>query len=126
MSQLWNTSQPKGKPKGGKRTPMIIGAVLVIAIAVVGAAMLSGGRSGSKPIAISPTPAVTEDVQPSLEAFRGKRTPMIIGAVLVIAIAVVGAAMLSGGRSGSKPIAISPTPAVTEDVQQSLEAFRGK
>jgi thiol-disulfide isomerase/thioredoxin len=51
---------------------------------------------------------------------------MIIGAVLVIAIAVVGAAMLSGGRSGSKPIAISPTPAVTEDVQQSLEAFRGK
>jgi len=72
MSQLWNTSQPKGKGKGSKRTPMIIGAVLVVAIGVVGAVMLSGGRSGSKPIAISPTPAVTEDVQQSLEAFRGK------------------------------------------------------
>jgi thiol-disulfide isomerase/thioredoxin len=51
---------------------------------------------------------------------------VIIGVVLVISVVVVGGAMLSGGRGGGKPIPISPLPAVTEDVQQSLEAFRGK
>ena len=72
MSQLWNTSQTKGKSRSGKRTPVIIGVVLVISVVVVGGAMLSGGRGGGKPIPISPMPAVTEDVQQSLEAFRGK------------------------------------------------------
>jgi thiol-disulfide isomerase/thioredoxin len=72
MSQLWNTSQTKGKTGRGKRTPVIIGVVLVIALVVVGAAMLSGPGGGGKPIAISPIPAVTEDVQQSLQAFRGK------------------------------------------------------
>ena len=60
-------------------------------------------------------------------AGRGKRTPVIIGIVLVISVVVVGGAMLSGGRGGGgKPMVISPMPSVTEDVQQSLEAFRGK
>lgn len=61
------------------------------------------------------------------KAGRGNRTPIIIGVVLVISVAVVGSVMLStGGGGGGKPIAISPMPSVTEDVQQSLEAFRGK
>jgi thiol-disulfide isomerase/thioredoxin len=51
---------------------------------------------------------------------------VIIGVVLVIALVVVGAVMLAGPGGGGKPIAISPIPAVTEDVQQSLQAFRGK
>jgi thiol-disulfide isomerase/thioredoxin len=47
--------------------------------------------------------------------------------VLIGTVAVVGCAMMAvGGGSSGKPIAISPTPGVTEDVQRSLEAFRGK
>lgn len=57
---------------------------------------------------------------------RGKKTPIIIVLVLIVAVVVVGGAMMAGGGRGGKPIAISPTPGVTEDVQQSLEAFRGK
>ncbi len=56
----------------------------------------------------------------------GSRTPVVVGLVLVGALVVVGCAMIAGGGSGGKAIAISPTPGVTEDVQQSLEAFRGK
>lgn len=55
----------------------------------------------------------------------GKRTPIIIGLVLIIAVVVVGCSMLVGGR-GAGPAAVSSMPAVTEDVQQSLDAFRGK
>jgi thiol-disulfide isomerase/thioredoxin len=52
---------------------------------------------------------------------------VIIGLVLVISVVVIGSVMLSGGSGGGgKPIAISPMPAVTESVQESLEAFRGK
>src|SRR6202008_1816197 len=72
MSQLWNTSPATGKTGRGKRTPLIIGIVLVIAVAVAGTALLSGGRGGNQPIAVSPMPAVTEDVQQSLESFKGK------------------------------------------------------
>ena len=57
---------------------------------------------------------------------RGKRTPVVIGLVLIVAVVVVGCAMMAGGGGSGKPIAISPTPGVTEDVRQSLEAFRGK
>jgi thiol-disulfide isomerase/thioredoxin len=66
-------SRTKANAKSGKRTPVIIGLVLVVGLLVVGGAMLAGGGRGSaKPIAISPTPGVTDDVQQSLEAFRGK------------------------------------------------------
>src|SRR5437879_8186901 len=34
--------------------------------------------------------------------------------------------MIVGSSHGGKPIAISPTPIVTESVQQSLDAFKGK
>ena len=57
---------------------------------------------------------------------RGKRTPLLIGLVLIIAVVVVGGAMMAGGGRNTKTIAISPVPTVTEDVQQSLAAFRGK
>lgn len=60
-------------------------------------------------------------------AKRGKGTPVVIGLVLIVAVVVVGGAMMAGGGGGgAKPIAISPTPGVTDDVQQSLQAFRGK
>jgi thiol-disulfide isomerase/thioredoxin len=55
------------------------------------------------------------------------KTPLIIGLVLVVGLLVVGGAMLAGGgKETAKPIAVSPTPGVTDDVQQSLQAFRGK
>ncbi len=58
---------------------------------------------------------------------RGKRTPVVIGLVLVVAVMVVGGAMMAGGGNrGGKPIAVSPIPGVTDDVQQSLAEFRGK
>jgi thiol-disulfide isomerase/thioredoxin len=60
------------------------------------------------------------------KAKRVSKTPIVVGLVLVGAFVVVGCAMMAGGGSGGKPIAISPIPGVTEDVQQSLEAFRGK
>lgn len=60
-------------------------------------------------------------------AKQGRRTPVVIGLVLIVAVLAVGGAMMVGGTGGGgKPIAISPTPGVTDDVQQSLEAFRGK
>ena len=59
-------------------------------------------------------------------AKRGTRTPLIVGLVLIGAVVVVGCAMMAGNGSAGKPIAISPIPGVTEDVQRSLEAFRGK
>src|SRR5437870_5539544 len=58
-------------------------------------------------------------------AKQGKRTPIVIGLVLILAVMVVGGAMMAGG-GGGKTIAISPIPSVTDDVQQSLEAFHGK
>jgi thiol-disulfide isomerase/thioredoxin len=54
---------------------------------------------------------------------------MVIGLVLILAVAVIGGAMMVGGGaggSGGKPIVISPTPGVSDSVQESLEAFRGK
>src|SRR5712692_2793629 len=59
-------------------------------------------------------------------AKQSKRTPMLIGLGLIIAVIVVGGAMIAGGSGGGRTIAVSPTPAVTEDIQQSLEAYRGK
>ena len=58
---------------------------------------------------------------------QGKRTPMLIGLGLIIAVVAVGAAMIAGGSGGGgKAIPVSPIPGVTEDVLQSLEAYRGK
>lgn len=59
-------------------------------------------------------------------AKRGKKTPLIIGLVLVAA--VLGGAIIAGnsGGSGGGRIVVSPTPGMTQSVQQSLEAFRGK
>lgn len=52
---------------------------------------------------------------------------MLIGLVLIVGVIVVGGAMIAGGsRDGARTIALSPTPTVTADVQQSLEAYRGK
>ena len=59
-------------------------------------------------------------------AKRGRKTPLIIGLVLVAAVLVVGGAMIAGNNSGGGAIVISPTPGMTQNVQQSLEAFRGK
>jgi len=56
---------------------------------------------------------------------QGKKTPMFIGLGLIIAVMVVGGVMIAGG-SGERSIPVSPTPGVTDDVQQSLEAYRGK
>ena len=58
-------------------------------------------------------------------AKQGKKTPMFIGLGLIIAVMVVGGVMIAGG-SGERSIPVSPTPGVTDDVQQSLEAYRGK
>jgi thiol-disulfide isomerase/thioredoxin len=59
-------------------------------------------------------------------AKRGKK-PVLIGLVLIVAAVIVGGAMISGGGSrAGKPVAISLVPGVTDDVQQSLAAFRGK
>jgi thiol-disulfide isomerase/thioredoxin len=51
---------------------------------------------------------------------------LIIGLILIAAVIVVGGAMMAGGNRSGDAIAISPIPAVTDDVQQSLQAFRGK
>jgi thiol-disulfide isomerase/thioredoxin len=59
-------------------------------------------------------------------AKRARRTPLIVGLVLTGAMVIAGCAMIAGSGSAGKPIAISPTPGFTEDVQSSLEAFRGK
>jgi thiol-disulfide isomerase/thioredoxin len=64
--------------------------------------------------------------QTKADTKRRKRTPLLIGLALIIAVVVVGGAMMSGGGRNTKTIAISPTPGVTEDVQQSLAAFQGK
>jgi len=59
---------------------------------------------------------------------QGKKTPMVIGLVLIATVMVVGGAMIAGSNrgGGGTPIVVSPIPGVTDDVQQSLEAFRGK
>ena len=60
------------------------------------------------------------------EPKRGKRTPLVIGLVLILAVVVVGGAIMAGGGRGAKSTVVSPTPGVTDDVQQSVAAFRGK
>jgi thiol-disulfide isomerase/thioredoxin len=65
--------------------------------------------------------------QTKLHHKRGKRTPIVIAAALIAAVVVVGGAIMVGGTGGGgKPIAISPMPGFSDNVQQSLEAFRGK
>lgn len=60
-------------------------------------------------------------------AKQGKKTPMLIGLGLIIAVMVVGGAMIAGGSGGSgRTVPVSPIPGVTDDVLQSLEAYRGK
>jgi len=51
---------------------------------------------------------------------------MVIGLALIAGVVVVGGAMMAGGGRGGRTIAISPTPVVTDSVQDSLDAFRGK
>ena len=64
--------------------------------------------------------------QAASRAKRGKRTPIIIGVLLVLAVVVVGGAMIAGGERSAAPVAISPTPLTTESVQASLAGYRGK
>ena len=56
----------------------------------------------------------------------GKRPAIVVGLVLVAAVVLVGGAMIAGNGRGRKPIAVSPTPLVTDSVQQSLDGYRGK
>jgi len=66
-------SQANGSAKRGKRTPLIVGAVLALGVVVVGGAMIAGGgRGATGSVVISPTPLSTDNVQESLVAFRGK------------------------------------------------------
>ncbi len=63
----------------------------------------------------------------STEKRQRSRTPLVIGVVLVVAIALGAIAWRAAGGSGKNtPIATSATPIVTASVSQSLEAFRGK
>jgi thiol-disulfide isomerase/thioredoxin len=60
-------------------------------------------------------------------AKHGKRTPIVIATALIAAVLAVGGALMSGGGGGGgRSIAVSPIPGVTDDVMQSLEAYRGK
>jgi thiol-disulfide isomerase/thioredoxin len=56
----------------------------------------------------------------------GKKPAIVAGLLLAVAVVVAGGVMIVGGSRGGKPIAISPTPVVTESVQQSVDAYRGK
>lgn len=56
---------------------------------------------------------------------RGIRSPLVIALVVVAVIAAV-AIIAATNPGGGGRIAVSPIPAVTEDIQSSLEAFRGK
>src|SRR5437867_3107861 len=60
-------------------------------------------------------------------AKHGKRTPIVIATALIAAVLAVGGALMSGGSGGGgRAIPVSPIPGVTDDVQQSLAAYRGK
>ena len=60
-------------------------------------------------------------------ARHGKRTPIVIATALIAAVLAVGGALMSGGSGGGgRAIPVSPIPGVTDDVQQSLAAYRGK
>src|ERR1044071_2690483 len=61
------------------------------------------------------------------EKKQKSRTPMVIGAVLVVGLVFAAIAWMSTGGSGKNtPIPASATPVVTPSVSQSLESFRGK
>jgi len=57
---------------------------------------------------------------------RSSKAPVVIIVGVLVALVVAGCAMMSGGGNNTAPIAVSPVPAVTENVMQSLEAYRGK
>src|SRR5215470_15751581 len=61
---------------------------------------------------------------------RGSSTPLLVGAVLLVAGAIAGIAMMYGGskEAKSQPGAAGAVaaPAFVNNVQQSLEAYRGK
>ncbi|HTG13971.1 MAG TPA: hypothetical protein VK747_01760, partial [Blastocatellia bacterium] len=57
---------------------------------------------------------------------RRGRWPLAAVVVLIIAAIVVGGVMMSGGNNSTSPVAVSPVPVSTENVQQALEAYRGK
>ena len=59
-------------------------------------------------------------------AKRGKTAPLVIGLVLVVAVAVVVGVIIVRSTRARGRIAISPIPVVTDSVQDSLDAFRGK
>lgn len=51
---------------------------------------------------------------------------MIVGGVLAAAVVVAGGVLIAGGGRNSAPVTISSTPLMTDSVQQSLVAYRGK
>jgi thiol-disulfide isomerase/thioredoxin len=57
---------------------------------------------------------------------RRSRRPLAVVVVLIIAAIVAGCALMSGGSNSTSPVAVSPVPVSTENVQQALEAYRGK
>jgi thiol-disulfide isomerase/thioredoxin len=55
------------------------------------------------------------------------RTPLVIGVLFVVTIALAAIAWMKTGGSGKNtPIATSASPIVTASVSESLQAFRGK
>jgi cytochrome c biogenesis protein CcmG/thiol:disulfide interchange protein DsbE len=54
------------------------------------------------------------------------RTPIVIGMVLVVAVALGAIAMISVGGRSTSVIAVSAAPSVTESLRSSLEPYRGR
>ena len=60
--------------KQRSRTPLVIGTVVILVIALGAIALMAVGsrKAGGGPVGVSATPIVTPSVSQSLEAFRGK------------------------------------------------------
>ena len=65
-------------------------------------------------------------MSPKRKRTQGRRAPLVLGALLVVAGALGAIAFLSTGGRSNNPIPISPTPVLTSSISESLQAFRGK